>query len=403
MGAKNRVKTDEIIGFEEIETLDDLIRAKVELLGEHQALKREVSSVLRRELASPELMSVIRSVRIAKEDFSDLKQLAAVLHNIPEKLYYFLWSLQNGDVMHIDGVISSFQLRKAVFYLCKFLLVLEVFLKRVPRSIPVYENLGFVYLDLAGIAQYSHRGLMLKGRAYPQATLLRRAIACFQTALRLEARHGKELDFFHKDTLRLLDKNFDFHQSRVMLYLNPWYYLYISSALRQLNDDEGARAYLQKARTILNGLSNHLNARVKSQHELLEAVYVILKEGDGVKFDFEGNDVPSIERKIEVVRSEKRNGNASRNGYSPLVEAALTEEYRHRSNFQERRILDPTQQSFLRSIFTLYRKIPSSVERDQLIYRLNIPPLKIKGRPRALKGMLVRPNVTAPAENPPLQ
>ncbi len=397
---KNRARPNDIIGLDEIDTLDDLIRVKVELMGEKDVLAHEVIKILRKEFDSPQVLSALKSVRLSKADFLDLKQLTAVLHSIPDKLYYFLWSLKNSDLLPVEGVISSFQLQKAVFYLYKFLLVLEVFIKRAPRNIPVYENLGFVYLDLAGLAKYSRFGLLLKGSVYPHTALLRKAITCFQIALKLEARHGKELDAFHKNTLRLLDNSFDFRQSRINLYLNPWYFLYISSALRQLNDEEGAEAYLQKARIILNGLANHFNPRVKSQQPVLEAVYAILKDAENVRFDFEENEVTVLEKKIKHVRMEKRNGNSQRSCYSPLVEDALLQQYRQRNMFKEQRLPDPRQLNFLNSIFTLYRQVSSPAERDKLIYRLNIPPLKIKGRPQAMKRLLSRPNGAAHAQPP---
>lgn len=387
-GGKKRANPNEIIGFGEMETLDDLLRVKVEMLGEEQVLTHEVSRMLHKEFLSETMRSVLQSVRITKEDFADLKNLTTVLHNIPDKLYFFLWSLKNCDVMPVEGVITSFQLQKSIFYLCKFLLVLEVFLKRAPRSIPVYESLAFVYLDLAGLAKYSPSGLMLQGRLYRESGLLRKAIACFQIALRMEAHHGKELDSVHRNTLRLLDKGFDFRQSRVTLYLNPWYFMYISSALQQLNDEEGAEAYLKRARTILNSIPSHLNPRVRAQHDLLEAVYTIMKEGDHIKFDFEDNDLSILEKKLKRVQKEKRNGNNHRSGYNPMVEEALTAQYQQQAHFREKHIPDAEQLYFLRSVFALYQKVTSSVERDKLIYRLNIPPLKIKGLPRAVKGVL---------------
>lgn len=390
LGVRKRVNPNEIIGLREYDTLDELIRVKTEVLDEDHVLTRELNEVLKKEFVSAELVSVLKSVRITQAELTDLKEIAALLHNIPEKLYYFLWSLKNSDVMPIEGVITSFQLQKTVFYLCKFLLVLEVFLKRAPKSIPVYENLGFVYLDLAGLANYTRLGLMLNGRLYRSAVLLRKAIACFQVALKLEAHHGKELDTYHKKTLRLLDSGFDFRTSRVNLYLNPWYLLYISSALQQLNDQEGAAAYLQKARAILNSLSNHLNPRVKAQNDLLESVYGIMKDGESVKFDFEEGELTLLERKIKHVQMEKRNGH-QRNGYNPLVAEALAEQYRAQYNLQTKRIPDATQAGFLRSIFTLYQNVSSPAERDKLIYRLNIPPVKIKGQPPSLKLRLAQP------------
>ncbi len=391
LGVRKRTTPNEILGLREFDTLDELIRVKVEVLDEAHVLTREVSAVLQKEFVSPEMQSVLKSVRIGKADLTDLKELAALLHNIPEKLYYFLWSLKNSDVMPVEGVVTSFELQKSVFYLCKFLLVLEVFLKRVPKSIPVYENLGFVYLDLAGLANYTRLGLMLNGRLYRSAVLLRKAIACFQVALKLEAHHGKELDTYHKKTLRLLDSSFDFRAPRVNLYLNPWYFLYISSALQQLNDQEGAVAYLQKARAILNSLSNHLNPRVKVQHDLLESVYGIMKDGESVKFDFEEGELTALERKIKHVQMEKRNAHRQRNGYSPLVAEALAEQYRAQYNLSTKQIPDATQSAFLRNVFALYRNVASPAERDKLIYRLDIPPVKIKGQPPSLKLRLAQP------------
>ncbi len=388
-GIKTRFADNEIVGRCEAQSLDDLIRIKCELNGDEHALASEIIEMMRKEFLSKELLLLFKSVRVSPADYATLKQLTSILKNVPENLYYFLWSLQNSDVIPIEGIITSFQLKKALFSLIKFLMILETFLRRVPKSIPIYENLGFVHLDLAGLARYSPYGLRINGRHLPYTDFLRKAVTSFQIALNLEGHYGRELDACHQNTLRLVNQKFEFKETRANLYLNPWYFLYIASALQQLNDKESAEVYLREVRLILNTIRDHQNPKVAADQELLEAVYATLKYGRNIKFDFEGKKLERIQKKLKRIKKSKQHANGhQRSGYSPLVEGALSEQYKLLRALVQLGLPNGEQLQYLRSIFVLYEQIPSAPERDKLIFRLNIPPLKIHGNPSTFKGMI---------------
>jgi hypothetical protein len=388
-GIKTRFAHNPIAGKCDAQSLDDLIRIKYELNGGAHVLTSEIIETMKKEFLSKELLHVLKSVCVRPADYASLKRLTSILHNVPDNLYYFLWSLRNSDVVPVEGVINSFQLRKALFFLIKFLLILETFLRRVPKSIPIYENLGFVHLDLAGLARYSPYGLRINGRHLPYTTFLRKAVTSFQIALNLEGRYGREFDACHLSTLRLVNESFAFKNSRINLYLNPWYFLYISSALQQLNDKEGAEVYLREVRLILNTIRDHHNPKIAADQELLEAVYTALKYGNTMKFDFDGDRLERIQKKLKRIKVSKQRANGKRSGYSPLVEGALSEQYRLLRALVRQGLPNAEQLHYLQSILILYEQKPSATERDKLIFRLNIPPLKIRGKPASsFKGVL---------------
>ena len=48
--------------------------------------------------------------------------------------------------------------------------------------------------------------------------------------------------------------------------------------------------------------------------------------------------------------------------------------------------LDTEQLVYLKRVHSLYRQLQSSKERDRLIYRLNIPPIKVRGLNKPLRA-----------------
>lgn len=364
--------------------LDDLIRIKKELRKEERISGKIVAEVMNRELSSKEIVALFKDIPVDVNLNTDAKQILRILRNIPKKLYFFLWSLRNSKELPIEGIISSFELKKAIFYLSNFLTILESYLERVPNSIPLYEHLGFACFDLAGIAQFSRRGLLLNGNRFLFTGLLRKAIECFQTVIKLEAYQAKSIDASHSDILKLIDNDFNLKENRAYLYVNPWHFLYISSALRQLNDKEFAELYLKKARSILNAIDDHQNPNIVAQKELLEAVYSTLYHGYSVYFDFDQSNLEKIKKNLKRMRKNKEEAHNENNGYSPIVEEALASEYRAKGTMIRNGKLGPEQISYLRGIYSLYKQTPSSIERDKLIYRLNIPPLKVTGTPSSI-------------------
>ncbi|MFQ5604689.1 MAG: hypothetical protein ACE5HS_15570 [bacterium] len=384
----SRLAIQGIVGLNEMQSLDDLIRTQCDIKSEENVPVTLITRILLKELSSKEVVSLIKNIHVNTADPALHKNLAVLLKNIPENLYFFLWSLRNSDVMPSEGILSSFQLKRSIYYLCKFLLLVELLIKREPHCLALYEKLGLVYLDLAGLAQYSKAGFLINGRLLHYTFLLRKAITNLQGAIKIEAIQGKETDYSHVNILNLVEHKIDFKKNRTNLYLNPWYFLYIASALKLLNDEEVAEAYLNKARLILNSLDEHQNPKVVAQKELLEAVYSTIKNGESVSFDFDEEKMVNIYKKIKRMRKYRNSMNGQRVYYSPLLENELLHQFQVHKALIKQGILKPNQIEYLRGIFTLYKQIKSPVQRDKLIFRLNIPPLKISGVPTSLKFLL---------------
>lgn len=367
-----------VLGLHDVHTLDDLIRVHYELAHTERISCKLVIRVLERELASHEFISLLSDLSSKVFEQLKLHDIASPLQKIPRKLYFFLWHLRNSDTLPLEGMLTSMQLRKAVYQLAKFLMLLELFVKRAPNSLPVYESLGLTHIDLAGVAGFSRSGLLINGKQLHHTYLLRKAVTCFQLAIKLEACHAKEFDASHEDVMKLLDEDFGFKENRMSLYLNPWYFLYIASALQLLNDHESFTLYLDKARLILNCLSDHQNPRVRAQRNLLESVFSSMKYGGAVHFELDRTKLMRLRQRLKRIKKNKKSVNG-RTGYSPFVEEILAEQYRTQRSFLKHGSLNPEQMEYLQGIFTLYNEVRSPFERDKLIFRLNIPPLRAKG------------------------
>ncbi len=378
-------RIDEISG---IQSLDDLVRIQSELKGEDSIPSSFIIEVLDKELSSRELIHLNKNIRINTTLNTAVKELKTLLSNIPGQLYFFLWSLKNSDIVPIEGVITSFQLKKSIYYLTKFLLIVEICLKYASGIKTIYENIGLVYFDLAGIARYSHRGLLINGKLRNYTSLLWKAIACLQYAIKAEANQGKKFDSTHLNIFSIVDHSFSFKENRTNVYLNPWHFLYIASALQQLNDTEIADVYLQKVRLILNSIDNHQNSKIVAQKNLLEAVYSTIKNGDSISFDFDTDNLDDIDTKLKRIRKYKNSDNDKRSFYSPLVEDALTHQLQIQQALVKQGVFNTEQISYLKGIINLYQQVPSASERDKLIYRLNIPPIRISGSHTSIKYLL---------------
>lgn len=172
-----------------------------------------ICEVLNEELISKEVKALQKDVVLSVKE-SRVTGIPAILKEIPDKLYFFLWSLKNSEVLPQEGVMSSFELKKSIFNLAKFLALLRRCLRKTPQSIFLHENLGFAYLDLAGLAQYSENGLFLSGKHIDQPSLLREAIYCFQNAIRLSSRQANTIDSLHLKSLGMVDDDSDFSKNR---------------------------------------------------------------------------------------------------------------------------------------------------------------------------------------------
>ncbi len=393
-----------VVGLHDIQSLDELIRVHREFTRTDRIDCSLIVAVLKRELGSREFTTLFSKFSSRVFEELKLKDIVSPLQKIPKRLYFFLWHLKNSHTMPLAGMLTSDALKQSLYHLARFLLLLEVFVKRTPNSLPLYENLGLTHLDLAGLAQYAPNGLFINGKQLHHTYLLRKAITCFQIAIRLEACNGKEFDTSHLDVMKLLNDPFDFKENRVFLYLNPWYFFYIASALERLNDKETFRLYLDKARLILNSLTDHQNPKVRQQGELLEAVYNSMKYGGSVRFDLDQTKLDKLRQRLTRVKKSKY-GPQGRSGYSPVVEEALRTQYEAHKAFLKHGTLDAVQMAYLHGIFTLYHEVRSPVERDKLIFRLNIPPLKMNGAQPFVRGLAGRdPKVIHTAPNPrPLQ
>ncbi|MFQ5641234.1 MAG: hypothetical protein ACE5IR_24915 [bacterium] len=370
---------DGYVGVHNLPSLDELLRVESAEAGADSIPCSLVKSTLSNELATHKLAALFRDFRSGiLEDF-ELRDFSALLLQIPKKIYFFLWHLRNSDLVPLEGMLTSQQLKTTIYYLAKYLAMLELFLKKTPNSIPLYENLGYTHLDLAGIAQYAPNGLFINGKQLRYTTLLRKAITCFQIAIKLEAYHGKEVDVSHLNILRLMDEKFDFNENRTLLYVNPWNFLYIASTLQLLNDRESFTLYLEKARSILSSVCDHQNRQIRQQKDLLESVYATLKYGSSVWFDFDKKKLAKLRQRLKRIRNNKTKSKGERSTYSPFVEEALLQQHNLQSSFLKHGVLDSDQTGYLHGIFTLYNEIQTSSDRDQLIYRMNIPPLKVKG------------------------
>lgn len=196
-------------------------------------------------------------------------------------------------------------------------------------------------------------------------------------------------------TLARVEDDSDFSKNRSNLYLNPWHFFYISSVLNSLNDPEVSKLYLQKGRLILNSIDDHQNPKIVEQKELLESVYTAIHYGKSVSFDFDPTVLINIQKKLKRIRRVKESTHGHR-AYSPMVEKSLKERYRHQRVFLKKGKLDTEQIVYLKQVHSLYRLLESSKERDRLIYRLNIPPIKVKGLNKP-----VQPSASQKSLNPP--
>ncbi|MFQ6112501.1 MAG: hypothetical protein ACE5NG_00265 [bacterium] len=377
----------DVIGADNIQRLDDLIRLNSEFRVDQNIPTRIVTRVLNEELSSKQLVASCNKRINGKSEDVVINDISVLFNRIPRKLYYFLWSLKNREDVPVEGMITSTELNKAIYCLLR-IQIFEAYLKKFPLSLRLYERLGMANFDLAGIVEHCKRGLAINGKRIHYTTFLRKAITCFQTVLKIEAYQGGKIDSSHVHVLRLVDQNFSFKEARNNLYMSPWNFLYISAALRILNDVESADTYLNKTRFILNTIQDHQNPKVVRQKELLDAVYTLLKYGDSVCFDLNGEKLARVSKRLSNIQRKRDSTHTNGACYSPMVEIALSEQYHLQYSFIKQGILHSDQVVFLRAIYTLYAEVKSRLERDRLIYRLNLQPLKIRGPNKSARYLL---------------
>lgn len=357
-------------------TLDQLIYEYQALPGEEHIPASLLIKALSREIASRELSRLLKSDRVSEPASIEPRKTVEALKRMPRQLYFFLWSLENTDVIPIKGILTSNQLQRSIVALVRFMRALEVMKTKKSSKIALYEHLGCVYLDLSGFARYSKQGILIGDKHLDQSTLLRRSIDCFQQAIKIEAKCGRELDAAHADVLGLLDKPFELDQNRLKSYLNPWHFLYISSALRFLNDQNLANQYQARARSLLNALDDHQNASLRKQKGLLESIYATIHYGQYLYFDFEPKNLLRLQTKLGFIQKTKNKNLVS---YNPLVRNALENQLRIERKQIRHGWLEDEKQAYLTSIYRLYSQPISALERDKLIYRLGIPPVRTHG------------------------
>jgi len=384
-GVKLSRRFEDIIGVDEVHSLDDLLVIYDELQHETRIPVRDVTEVLQKELSNKELVTAFKR-KTPPDSLSALQsELDELEANISDKLYYFLWSLANRELLSVRGVIDSLELKRAIFYLTKFIATAEHFLKNQGKHQKIFERLAVAFLDFAGLARYAPDGLVINGRRLHSTVLLRKAIICFQKAIQLEACHSKAMDDTHARLLKFIESSVEFPKQRIYLYLNPWNFLYVSSALMALNDREGASLYLKPFRFILHNISEHQDSEILRQQHLLYSVHNALTYGEAVSFDFDERKLRRLKNKLIWLRRIRKRSRNGRTCYSPMVEGALWQEYHSQKAFVRHGILQQEQANYLRGIQGLYEHVSSTLDRDKLIFRVNIPPLRINGVQKPFK------------------
>ncbi|MFQ5707063.1 MAG: hypothetical protein ACE5HO_06405 [bacterium] len=381
----NWLNYDDIVGWDDIHRLDDLLRLNNDYT-EYEYIPTEfVKRVLDRELSSNKYIALINKRFGFETEEALCREVTLLDQKIPQRLYYLLWGLKNRDLILVDGLLSTRELNKAIYCLFKTITVLELNLEKMPQKVWFYEQLGLAYFELAGIASHASRGLWLQGKRQSHVSLLRDAIACFQNALKLDASRGQEIDSSHENILKLIDQRFKLQGDRTLLYINPWHLLYISAALRILNDREGAANYLDKARLVINLLSDHQNPNLVNEKKLVQAIYTVLNYKKAFTFDLDQHKLESINQQLQCVSKTLNLRRDKRFCYSPIVVRALTEQYRLQSSWLNNGLLHTDQIEYLNAICSLYTEVPSAQKRDKLIFRFNIPPLNIHGMQNDLR------------------
>lgn len=384
-GVRLSRRFEDIIGVDEVHSLDNLLMIYHELQHETRIPVRDVTEVLQKELSTKELVTVFKRKTPPASLSAVRTELDELEAQISDKLYYFLWSLANRELLSVRGVIDSLELKRAIFYLTKFIATAEYFLKNKGKHQEIFERLAAAYLDFAGIARYAPDGLVINGRRLFSSVLLRKAIMYFQKAIQFEAYQSKAIDDTHARLLKLIEASVDFPQQRIYLYLNPWNFLYISSALMALNDREGALLYLEPFRFILHNICEHQNPAILKQQHLLHSVHNALTYGEAVSFDFDERKLRRLKNKLKWIRRIRKGSRNARACYSPMVEGALWQEYHSQKAFVRHGVLQPEQANYLHGIQGLYEHVSSTLERDKLIFRVNIPPLRINGVQKPFK------------------
>jgi hypothetical protein len=264
-----------------------------------------------------------------------------------------LWSLKNQNSIPIEGLPSTKELYHAVITLIQFIATSEFTLNRNPKRSALHELLAQAYFDLASIIEYAPKGIKILDSQHSYATLLRKAIASWQKAVMLDAAKAQAFDKIHSNILNKVGDPSKFSDKRATGYLNPWHFLYIASALQKINDREAGKEYLRKAQWIIGQASNHQSPRIVSQKSLLEAVCAAIRHGNASGLHNTAIRRPDHDSENSKKKTQRRN-------------AAIR---LHKTVQQQKKLL-------LRSIETIYEKMPAGPERNRLIFHLNIPPLK---------------------------
>lgn len=389
---------EQIVGAKDIICLDDILKLNNEFKQYHYVPASFVNIVINQQLSSKKYIALIKKRLSSSKETGVMQETHRLSEKIPSKLYFFFWCLKNRELVPREGMLSTEELHRSIYYLFKIITLLELNLQKFPKSVPMYENLGTANLELARMAQQSNRGLRIQGEDRNYPALLRKSIACFQHAIKIEASLARKIDCSHEFILKLINNRFSFKDDRIRLYLNPWHFLYIAAALRALNDRESEAVYLEHAKQIIDLAGDHQNPDVVNQKVLLNALYILLKRGDSVAFDLDHQRIQEITQKIRRLQQRKTAAKNGAMGYSPIVEQALGDQYRLQYSFLKDGMLNVEQMEYLRAVYALYSEIPSGIERDRCIFRLNIPPLNVKGQNKMFYNLLKGNFISAPQQ-----
>jgi len=349
---------EDVVGFSDIQSLDVLAQVYLDYAREPEIPTTVVVKVLNKELQMPNFVARCQKASIVI-DSKAMRQPRWYLGQIPDRIYYFLWSLKNQNSIPIEGLPSTKELYHAVVTLTQFIASSEFTLNRNPKRSALHELLAQAYFDLASIIEYAPKGIKMLESQQSHATLLRKAIASWQKAVMLDAAKAQAFDKIHSNILNQVGNPSTFSDKRTTGYLNPWHFLYIATALQKINDQEAGLEYLRKAQWIIEQAANHQSPKIVNQKTLLNAVCSAIKYG-------RVNHLHSNDARLSFAESKNNKQNTQRRN------AAI----RLQKTMQQRR------EQLLRSIETIYEQMPIGPERNRLIFHLNIPPFRRRNNTR---------------------
>lgn len=96
---------EDLIGLWGVTSLDNLLSLNGESRNQQTIPTYLICEVLNEELISKEVKALQKDVVLSVKE-SRVTGIPAILKKIPDKLYFFLWSLKNSEVLPQEGVMS---------------------------------------------------------------------------------------------------------------------------------------------------------------------------------------------------------------------------------------------------------------------------------------------------------